>query len=94
MILKALMIIRKREGRFHASFPDLPGCAAESDTRNNLYDKTSDALTRHVAHLFEGGHPIPRIRTERELLAEGALQPPYHAYMLGVEINLPVRVTP
>jgi predicted RNase H-like HicB family nuclease len=93
MMLKALMIIRKRDGRFHASFPDLPGCTAESDTRNDLYDKAADALTRHVAHLFEEGHPIPHIRTERELLAVGALQPPYHAYMLGVEIDLPVCVT-
>jgi len=94
MILRALMMVRKRDGRFHASFPDLPGCAAKSHTRNNLYDKAADALTRHVAHLFEDGHPIPRIRTERELLAEGALQPPYHAYMLSVEIALPVRVMP
>ena len=64
---------------------------AESDTRNDLYKKSADALTRHVTHLIKEGEPIPRTRTERELLSEEALEPPCHAYTLGVEIDLPAK---
>jgi predicted RNase H-like HicB family nuclease len=76
MIEQVVMVIHEVAGRFRASFPDFPGCTAESDTRDDLYDKGADALHEHVARLVIEGQPIPHIRTEKELQAKGLLPSP------------------
>jgi len=91
MIEQVVMVIHEVAGRFRASFPDFPGCTAESDTRDDLYDKGADALHEHVARLVIEGQPIPRIRTEKELQAKSLLPSPYDAVVDSVEIDLPAK---
>jgi predicted RNase H-like HicB family nuclease len=91
MIEQVVMVIHEVAGRFRASFPDFPGCTAESDTRDDLYDKGADALHEHVARLVIEGQPIPHIRTEKELQAKGLLPSLFDAVVDSVEIDLPAK---
>jgi predicted RNase H-like HicB family nuclease len=64
-----LVIIERAGNNFSAYSPDLPGCVATGDTREEVEANMYEALQMHVEGLKEDGLPIP----ESESFAEYVL---------------------
>lgn len=48
--------------------PDLPGCVAVGDTREEVRRLIQEAIELHLDDLKESGQPIPPSSTESELI--------------------------
>ena len=53
------MIIEKGETNYSAYFPDLPGCIATGKTLDEVKQRMSEALEKHLRGMREDGLPIP-----------------------------------
>jgi predicted RNase H-like HicB family nuclease len=56
---KFLVIIERAGNNFSAYSPDLPGCVATGDTREEVEANIYEGLQLHVEGLKEDGLPIP-----------------------------------
>jgi predicted RNase H-like HicB family nuclease len=54
-----LVVIEKAGANFSAYSPDLPGCVATGDTREEAEATMHEALRLHVEGMIEDGEPIP-----------------------------------
>ena len=54
-----LILIEPTATGFSAYSPDLPGCAATGDTRDDVERNMRDAVELHVEGLRELGEPVP-----------------------------------
>jgi len=54
-----LVIIERAGNNFSAYSPDLPGCVATSETREDVAANMYEAIQMHVEGLREDGLPIP-----------------------------------
>jgi predicted RNase H-like HicB family nuclease len=54
-----LVVIEKATGNYSAYCPDLPGCIATGDTREEAEANMHEALQLHVEGLLEDGESIP-----------------------------------
>lgn len=54
-----LILIEPTATGFSACSPDLPGCAATGDTRDDVERNMRDAVELHVEGLRELGEPVP-----------------------------------
>lgn len=54
-----LVVIEKADGNYSAYCPDLPGCVATGDTREEAEANMHEALQLHVRGLLEDSQPIP-----------------------------------
>ena len=54
-----LIVIEKADGNYSAYSPDLPGCIATGDTREQAEQNMHEAVRMHVEGLLEDGLPIP-----------------------------------
>lgn len=61
-----LVVIEKANGNYSAYAPDLPGCVATGDTRDEAEAAMHEALQLHIEGLLEDGQPVP----ESESVAE------------------------
>ena len=52
-------IIEKTGNGYSAYVPDLPGCVAAADTRQETEALIQEAVTRHLDLLRASGEPIP-----------------------------------
>ena len=66
---KYLVIIEEAGENFSAYSPDVPGCVATGDTRDETVDLMKEAMTAHLKGLREEGLPIPAPTTSAEYLA-------------------------
>jgi predicted RNase H-like HicB family nuclease len=57
--MKYAVIIEKGEGSFGAHVPDLPGCVAVAETKNEVLELIQEAIELHLESLREDGQPIP-----------------------------------
>jgi predicted RNase H-like HicB family nuclease len=55
-----------------AHVPDLPGCVAAGETREEALDLIQQAIELHIQGLREQGEPIPAPRSEVEIVEVGA----------------------
>ena len=53
------VIIEKTGNGYSAYVPDLPGCVAAGDTREETETLIRDAVTYHLELLRESGDPVP-----------------------------------
>ncbi len=53
------VIIEKGQTSFGAHVPDLPGCVAAAETREDVYALILQAIEMYVAALKEEGLPVP-----------------------------------
>ena len=53
-----LVVIEKAEGNYSAYSPDLPGCIATGDTREQAEQNVHEAVRMHVDGLLEDDLPI------------------------------------
>jgi predicted RNase H-like HicB family nuclease len=54
-----LVVIEKAAGNYSAYCPDLPGCIATGDTREETEASMHEALQLHVRGLLEDGQEVP-----------------------------------
>ncbi|MDQ3957949.1 MAG: type II toxin-antitoxin system HicB family antitoxin [Actinomycetota bacterium] len=66
---KYLVIIERGDGNYAAYSPDLPGCAATGDTREETLQQIQDAISLHLKGLQEDGLPIPEPTSSAEYVA-------------------------
>jgi predicted RNase H-like HicB family nuclease len=65
---KFLIVIEKSNGNYSAYSPDLPGCAATGETREEAEKNMYKAIQMHVAGLIEDRLPIPDSQAVSEYL--------------------------
>lgn len=64
-----LVIIERTDGNFSAYSPDLPGCVATGDTKEETLLRMREAIAMHLDGLREDGLPIPPPSSSAEYLA-------------------------
>ena len=58
--MKYAVVIEKGPNSYGAYVPDLPGCAAVAESRNEVVKLIQEAIELHVRELAEQGEIIPR----------------------------------
>jgi predicted RNase H-like HicB family nuclease len=53
------VVVEEGENSFGAYVPDLPGCIAAAETREEVLELIREAVEFHVEGLREDGQPIP-----------------------------------
>ena len=66
--MRYLVIIEPSDDGFGAYVPDLPGCVAVADTREEVQQLIAEAISRHVADLRETGQPVPLPSVESQFV--------------------------
>ena len=64
-----LIVIEKANGNFSAYCPDLPGCVATGNTREETERNMYEAVEQHVRGMLEDKMPIPESVTLAEYIA-------------------------
>lgn len=57
--MQYLVIVEKGPSSYGAYVPDLPGCVAAADSRDEVLRLIREAIELHIEGLREGGQPIP-----------------------------------
>lgn len=57
--MRYAVIVEEGETSFGAYVPDLPGCAAVGETREEVLRLIQEAIEFHIEGLREDGQPIP-----------------------------------
>lgn len=58
--MKYTVIIERGPTSYGAYIPDLPGCVAAGDTREEVESLITEAVAYHVELMAEHGEPIPK----------------------------------
>ncbi len=66
--MKYTVVIEKTPNNYAAYVPDLPGCVATADTREDLLEEIREAIEFHVEGMREDGEPIPEPQTTAALV--------------------------
>lgn len=66
--MKYLAIIERGETGYGAYVPDLPGCVAAGDTREEALRLIKKAIEFHIKELCEMGEPIPESASASEII--------------------------
>jgi len=66
--MQYLVVLEKSATGFGAYVPDLPGCVAVGDSREEVRRLIQEAVELHLDDLKESGQPIPPPSTESELI--------------------------
>jgi predicted RNase H-like HicB family nuclease len=57
--MRYAVIIEEGENSFGAYVPDLPGCVAAAETREEVVRLIQEAIDFHIEGLREDGRPVP-----------------------------------
>jgi predicted RNase H-like HicB family nuclease len=63
-----LVVIEKAEKNYSAYSPDLPGCVATGQTRDEAALNMHEAIDMHVRGLREDGIPVPQSESSAEYI--------------------------
>ena len=66
--MKYLVVVEKSENGFGAYVPDLPGCVAAAETREQVVTLIQEAIEFHIDGLKKSGDPVPKPRSQSELV--------------------------
>jgi predicted RNase H-like HicB family nuclease len=66
--MKYLCVVEKGEKGFGAYVPDLPGCVAAADTREEVVRLIREAIEFHIEGLKKSGDPVPEPVSRSELV--------------------------
>lgn len=64
-----LVVIERADGNYSAYSPDLPGCVATGETREEVERNIHEAIQMHVQGLREDNLPIPEAESIAEYIA-------------------------
>lgn len=57
--MKYVVLVEAGENSFGAHVPDLPGCIAVADTREEVLELIQEAIQFHIEGLRQEGLPVP-----------------------------------
>lgn len=57
--MEYVVIVEQGETSFGAYVPDLPGCVAVGDSRDEAMELIREAIELHIQSLRENGEPVP-----------------------------------
>jgi predicted RNase H-like HicB family nuclease len=66
--LQYMVVIEQGETSYGAYVPDLPGCIAVGETRQEVLELIKEAVEFHLEGLRERGEPIPQPCSSSELV--------------------------
>jgi predicted RNase H-like HicB family nuclease len=69
MSTEYVVVIEMSESGFGAFVPDLPGCVAVGETREETLRLVREAIELHVASLRDAGEPVPPPTSTAERVA-------------------------
>jgi predicted RNase H-like HicB family nuclease len=58
-MMRYAVVVEEGENSFGAYVPDLPGCAAVGETREEVLRLIREAVEFHIEGLREDGQPVP-----------------------------------
>ena len=58
--MKYMVVVEKSESGYGAYVPDLPGCIAAGESREEVLRLIKEAIELHIESLHETGEPIPQ----------------------------------
>jgi predicted RNase H-like HicB family nuclease len=67
-VTQYVVVIEEAESNFSAYVPDLPGCVAAADTKEEILALMREAIAMHVEALQNDGLPIPSPSSSAEYL--------------------------
>jgi predicted RNase H-like HicB family nuclease len=66
--MQYLVVVEKTETSFGAYVPDLPGCVAVGESRDEVLKLIREAIELHLEDIVQSGLPIPPPTTTGELV--------------------------
>ena len=66
--MRYLVVVEQGPTSFGAYVPDLPGCVAAADTREEVLKLIREAIEFHIDGLREDGQPIPAPSSSSEIV--------------------------
>ena len=66
--MRYLVVVEKVQTSFGAQVPDLPGCIAVGETKEEVLALIREAIEFHIEGLKEDGMPIPAPASTSELV--------------------------
>ncbi len=66
--VRYMVVIERGPESWGAHVPDLPGCAAVGETREEVRQLIREAVSFHIDGLLERGMPVPKPTTEGEFV--------------------------
>lgn len=66
--MRYLVVVEEGSSSFGAYVPDLPGCVAAGETREEALTLIRDAIEFHLDGLKKAGQPIPRPSSTGEIV--------------------------
>ncbi len=70
--MKYAVVIEKGENGYGAYVPDLPGCIAAADTKEEIKKLIHETIEFHIEGLKEDGEPIPKPTSSIEFIEVAA----------------------
>jgi predicted RNase H-like HicB family nuclease len=70
--MRYMVVIERGEKSGGAHVPDLPGCVAVGDTRDEVLQLVREALDLHIEALRRDGLPVPLPSSESEFVEVSA----------------------
>jgi predicted RNase H-like HicB family nuclease len=70
--MRYLVVVEKGPTSFGAYVPDLPGCVAVGETREEVLASIHEAIEFHLDGLKEDGQPIPPPSSSSEIVEVAA----------------------
>jgi predicted RNase H-like HicB family nuclease len=70
--MRYLVVVEKGPTSFGAYVPDLPGCIAVGETREEVLASIHEAIEFHLEGLKEDGRPIPPPSSSSEVIEVAA----------------------
>lgn len=71
-IMRYMVVVERGETSWGAHVPDLPGCVAVGETREEVLQLIREAIELHIDGLKEDGLPVPTPSSEGEFVEVGA----------------------
>jgi len=70
--MRYAVILERGESGWGAYVPDLPGCVAAAERRDEVLELIREAIALHIEGLRREGMPIPEPASEGEVVEVGA----------------------
>jgi predicted RNase H-like HicB family nuclease len=67
-----MVVVERGETSWGAHVPDLPGCVAVGETREEVLRLVREAIEFHIHGLRQDGLPVPTSSSEGEFVEVGA----------------------
>ena len=64
--MRYVVIVEEGESSFGAHVPDLPGCVAVAETKEEVLELIQEAIEFHIEGLRSDGQPIPPLSSSIE----------------------------